>query len=102
MSERFVIIDVRGSSSSSETTAYWYAWEQFLAGHWQRERPYQPGNYPTADREGHFNGYDRVTLCEINGELETIKSGGPGTWLGWWWSVPLPKLPKPPAWSTDE
>lgn len=89
------------ATGSNQTDDYWSAWADFLAGHWQRERPTKPGNYPTADRDGHFNGYDRIALVEHDNVLETIMPGGePGvdSWLGWWWSEPIPKLPKPRAW----
>lgn len=98
MSGTEVWIEATGSNKSD---AYWTAWADFLAGHWQRERPTKPGAYPTADRDGNFNGYDRIALVEIEGQLKTIMPGGDidrDDWLGWWWSEPMPKLPKPTSW----
>lgn len=66
-------------------------WKQFLAGHWQQERPTRPGRYAAATRQGERG--QTVIAYEKEGRIELTTD-----WKGWFWSEPWPDLPWPPAW----
>jgi len=67
----------------------------FVEGQWQREKPTIPGNFFVANRAGTPVGIIKLRRNKKTKELETIDCL---SWGGWWWSEPVPPLPKPPEW----
>lgn len=74
------------------------AWTRFLDGRWQQEMPERIGEYPVATRSGDL-GETRI-VYRHEGKLHVANSVS--GWGGWWWSEPLPDLPKPPPWDYDK
>lgn len=71
-------------------------WSQFLNGDWTKIRPNLPGEYPVADRAGKYIGTIHIYINSLTKKPETTESCG---WKSWFWSYPIPKLPKPPKWA---
>jgi hypothetical protein len=80
-------------------------WAMFHGGRWTKKRPTEPGFYPVASREGAPMCPTRWRLL-IRGENRRILEAGVGHnepgWQGWWWTRPLPSLPKAPSTEWDE
>jgi len=72
------------------------AWEKFLSGHWQKDRPAFPGCYPVCAR-GCPPGREYILVYTYKGGQHQTQK-----WGGWWWSEPWPDLPDPPEWKEDE
>lgn len=68
-------------------------WKKFLAGHWQREMPAKEGKYPTASHNGTQCAYIVVYLDPKDNVMKSYPKG----WGGWWWSEPIPDMPKAPV-----
>ena len=68
-------------------------WALFLGGKWQKKRPTRPGYYPVASREGDPLAPERYLTIDDKGRHTGVPYGEPG-WQGWWWSSPLPPMPK--------
>lgn len=75
------------------TPEHSYTWAKFLAGHWQKETPSAEGAFPTAARAGEYSGLQVVYRHPDTKEFMLVRGHG-----GWFWSEPLPELPKPPKW----
>ena len=72
-------------------------WALFLGGKWVRERPNRAGTYPVATREGavlDMTKCRRVARSSFGLVELDVAPGEPG-WQGWWWSHPIPIIPKP-------
>lgn len=72
-------------------------WENFLHGEWTKKRPTREGSYPTATRDGEYAGLRSIAFTS-NGVYENGHHERDYCWGAFWWSVPLPDLPKPPDW----
>lgn len=78
-----------------------HEWALFLGGHWQTRMPEGHGDYPTATRDGFYAPPRAVRIRGTS--TDALEWFCPhGEWEGWWWSAPLPNLPKPPAWPDKE
>jgi hypothetical protein len=67
-------------------------------GHWQKDIPKKPGLYWTATKDGFL--CTPKTVVFVCGEWHsTDRLASNCEWGGWWWSIPLPQPPKPPAWT---
>lgn len=72
-------------------------WALFLGGTWTRTRPERAGTYPVATREGAVLDMSQAKRLARGpkGLVEAgVPHGEPG-WQGWWWSQPIPLIPKP-------
>jgi hypothetical protein len=78
------------------------AWQRFLDGQWVKKAPKRPGNYPVADQAGHYAGEIEVIRTREKELLAARSVAEPPhrAWAGWWWSAPLPRLPKPKKWDS--
>lgn len=74
-------------------------WALFLGGTWVRERPARAGTYPVATRDGGVLDMSKARQLAKGpkGIVETgVAPGEPG-WVGWWWSQPIPMIPRAPG-----
>lgn len=66
---------------------------RFMAGHWTRERPTEPGVYPMRDCDGHEIGPSGWVLYfrdPADGEVKHVRGRGMSSER---WSVPWPGMP---------
>lgn len=70
------------------------SWSEFAKGYWVTDPPTEDGMYPVCDREGLNAGF--VWVWSYRGE--TFYDGQREPKALWYWSIPLPDLPKPPEW----
>ncbi len=71
-------------------------WALFHGGKWTTKRPTRPGYYPVATRDGCAVDPSKYKTIDETGKQAGVKYGEPG-WLGWWWSAPMPPMPKTPG-----
>jgi hypothetical protein len=64
-------------------------WEAFLDGHWTRDQPTRPGSYRTATFDGLETMETVVCYLHPEGGMPCITKA----WGGYFWSVPVPRLP---------
>jgi hypothetical protein len=83
------------------------AWSNFLNGHWVKTPPTRPGRYLIAHKSGRVSG--EAFVYESEGKLvvshrESALHPLVGSWLGWWWSAPMPPVMplKPPVWVEED
>jgi hypothetical protein len=69
-------------------------WDKFLNGHWQREMPQKRGRFRLASVDGSFVPEFGIIYFDPTEKKYCSVSN----WGGWWWSEPMPDLPKPPKW----
>lgn len=70
-------------------------WTRFLAGHWTRQAPTEPGFYRICSVDGSPESTSQSILAyrdPRSGKVETVTP-----WGGWRWSVPTPELPPLPG-----
>ena len=65
-------------------------WLNFLKGKWVQDMPLQEGTYFLADNEGRQCGNKGIVYIDSKPphSCKSVES-----WGGYWWSVPIPKLP---------
>lgn len=72
-------------------------WIQLAQGHWTRERPTKPGCYFVCSAaefmQGKDPGHQTIDVVDNGfGALYYTETG----FRGYWWSVPIPRLPAIP------
>jgi hypothetical protein len=71
---------------------------RFECGEWQREMPQREGTYPTATRDG-LHATPIAVVEMRSGEFRSVDElHYKAQWQGYWWSEPLPVLPRPAKW----
>lgn len=77
------------------------AWERFLAGHWRTTIPEERGMFPRATRDG-LEAPAAYVCKGPDPDGSPVAWWSPhGEWRGWWWSAPIPDLPRPPPWTYE-
>lgn len=80
-------------------TDSWYSWSEFINGYWITDPPTEDGTYPICDREGNHAGFFMIWTHRG----QTYYNGDSvSKWRGWYWSRPLPGLPRPPEWPKEK
>ncbi len=70
-------------------------WATFLGGRWVLGFPKRPGLYPVAALDGGLAGYRTVVASE-GGLVQANLPHRGRRWEGYWWSHPIPDLPRGP------
>jgi hypothetical protein len=67
---------------------------RFLAGHWTRERPTEPGLYPVRSSDG-IELWPFAWILYYNDPVSgAVKSEPANAWTGEFWSMPWPGMPE--------
>ena len=83
-------------------------WAKFLNGTWTTNAPQEPGTYPLAAPKGDAENPPGILMNVVATEdglhyaLPGRSQTGSCPWGGWFWSQPLPNLPKPPDWNDEQ
>lgn len=74
-----------------------HEWTMFLGGHWQKDMPQRAGEFYILDSDG-IQLQHNVFWTPLRGCYAALGKKD----VVWWWSEPIPDLPKPPPWGDAE
>lgn len=75
-----------------------FEWNKFLEGEWTKDPPTKTGEYFLATLDGLHTGSMLIVYDGPDGLGYAMAGSNSKTnlWGGWFWSVPMPKLPPVP------